>query len=425
MMEGNMKRLFLVLLLLGITYSQEMEETPEEEETLTIEETSPYEMEEPLVTNIFYDTDIRDALRDISAQTGIPIIVDETVRGFVTIEFQDVPFEECLRRLLAPGGYTFKKMDTYYIVGSPNPDNPAFPYLTVTELVKPSYIKAEDAAQLLSDFYEPYLKVNKETNTLSITASPDIIARFKRDLKAIDQPAPQVSIEALITEFSKEATKSLGIDWSWLGTYGSRGEYTLSILSSLAEMPDTSLGAVISRTYGTWKGWSYDYIASLQALIRDGKVKIRATPRVTTLNGKTAVIDIGREEYYSIVTGPITYPYTRLEVIKVGIVLKITPYISENGEITVQIEPEVSDVVARGVSDLPVVSKRKVTTTVRVKDGETIVIGGLLQRNERNVLIKIPILGSIPILGYLFRNTRKEIEETEVIVFITPRLLKG
>lgn len=421
-----MKNLLSLILIIGLSFSQQIEEAPAEEEledTFILKESSPYEIEEPFITNIFYDTDIRDALRDISAQSGIPIIVDETVRGFVTIEFQDVPLEECLRRLLAPGGYTFKKIGTYYLVGSPNPDNPAFPLLTVTELVKPSFIKAEDAAQLLSDFYEPYLKVNKETNTLSITASPDIIARFKRDLKAIDQPAPQVSIEALITEFSKEATKNLGIDWSWLGIYGRR-EYTLSILSSLAELQDTSLGAVLSRTYGTWKGWSYDYIASLQALIRDGKVKIRATPRVTTLNGKTAVIDIGREEYYSIVTGPITYPYTRLEVIKVGIVLKITPYISDNGEITVQIEPEVSDVVARGVSDLPVVSKRKVTTTVRVKDGETIVIGGLLQRNERDILVKIPILGSIPILGYLFRNTRKEVEETEVIVFITPRIIQ-
>jgi len=424
-----MKKFFSLWLILGISFSQQIEKIedtlkPEEKESFILEEKSPYEYEEPLITNVFYDTDIRDALRDISAQSGIPIIVDETVRGFVTIEFQDVPLEECLRRLLAPGGYTFKKFESYYLVGSPNPDNPAFPLLTVTELVKPSYIKAEDVARLLSDFYEPYIKVNKETNTLSITASPDIIERFKKDLKTIDQPAPQVSIEALITEFSKEATQNLGIDWSWLGTYGEKGEYTLSVLSSLAEMPDTSLGAVLTRTYGSWKGWSYDYIASIQALIRDGKVRIRATPRVTTLNGKTATIDIGREEYYSIVTGPITYPYTRLEVIKVGILLKITPYISDNGEITVQIEPEVSDVVARGVSDLPVVSKRRVATTVRVKDGETIVIGGLLQTIERNVQVKIPILGSIPLLGYLFRNTKKEIVENEVIVFITPRLVK-
>lgn len=406
-----MKRLlFVLLIVLGAAWSQGTE--------------AETEGKGPLITNYFYDTDIRDALRDISSQAGIPIIMDETVRGFITIEFQDVPFEECLKRLLAPGGYTYRKMDGYYLVGSANPENPAFPLLSKTELIKPNYIKAEDLANLLSDFYKPYIKVSKETNTISITASPEVVERFKEDVKRLDVPPSQVSIEALITEFTKEATRNLGIDWSFIGSYG-EGNITLNVLSSLAELPDTTLGIVFTKTGSSWKDWTYDYVASLQALIKSGKVRIKATPRVTTLSGQTASIDIGREEYYSIVTGPVTYPYTRLEVIKVGIVLQITPYISDNGEITVHIEPEVSDVVARGVSDLPVVSKRKVSTTVRVKDGETIVIGGLLQRNERNVELKIPLLGDIPFIGYLFKNTKKEYEETEVVVFITPRIVKG
>ena len=94
--------------------------------------------EQPLITNVFYETDIREALAAISSQSGINIIPDQTVSGFISIELTDVPFEECLRRLLAPLGLTFRKMIGYYLVGSATPDNPSFPLLSTLELIVPS-----------------------------------------------------------------------------------------------------------------------------------------------------------------------------------------------------------------------------------------------------------------------------------------------
>src|SRR3972149_8185814 len=137
-------------------------------------------------------------------------------------------------------------------------------------------------------------------------------------------------------------------------------------------------------------------------MVRERKVRIRANPKVATLQGQPASIFVGKDQYYSLLTGSLSFPYERLEVIKVGVSLNITPYISDNQEITIDVLPEVSDVIqASSATGLPVVSRRSVKTRVRVKEGETLVIGGLMQKNEREIRRKIPLLGSIPILGYL------------------------
>ena len=376
--------------------------------------------EQPLITNVFYENDIREILAAISAQTGINIIADQTVYGFVTLELMDVPFEEALSRILSPLGFTFRKMVGYYLVGSAYPDNPSFPLLSTTELVVPNYIKAVNASKLLSSFYEPFIEVDSETNTLAITASPEMIQRIKQELAQIDIPPRQVMIEALVTEFSKDARKSLGIDVGWLGTKGGR---ELSVIFPLGDLLDSTLGIRYVRPDAEVEGWVGDFKGTLKALIQDGKVNIRANPRVATIEGQKATIVIGKEEYYVIVTGAAPYSYGQLERIPFGVSLHIVPYISDKGEITVEIQPEVSDVVGTGPTGLPVVSRRAVSTKIRVKDGETIVIGGLLQKNESISKRKIPLLGDIPILGLLFSRTDKRVDEVETVIFITPHIL--
>ena len=376
--------------------------------------------DQPLISNVFFYTDIRQAIADVAAQSGVSIIVDETVQGMITLEVIDLPLEECLRRMLSPFGFTFRKMEGYYLVGSAYPDSPSFPLLSVTELIPLNYLKAKDAKALLSRFYEPFIRVNSEVDALAVSASPEIIARIKKDLSKIDVPPRQVMIEAVVTEFSESARKELGLDYSWLGVKDGK---SLNIIAPLTDFLDTTLGNVVFKRIGTHKGWSYDAIGVLKAFIDDGKVKIRANPKVATLEGQKATIFIGKEEYYILYTPGVTYSYGQLEKIMVGVSLTITPYISEQGEITVEIEPEVSDVVGTGATDLPVVSKRAVKTKIRVREGETIIIGGLLQKTENLRGWKIPILGQIPFLGYLFSHTTKVTEETEVVIFITPHIL--
>jgi type II secretory pathway component GspD/PulD (secretin) len=173
---------------------------------------------------------------------------------------------------------------------------------------------------------------------------------------------------------------------------------------------------------------------TLKMLVSEGKAGIRSRPRVATLNGEKASIDMSLDEYYSIVTDIGSYDNvlrTELQVIKSGVQLEITPHIGDNNDITVNVITEVSDVASRQnqvagntSGNLPVIRRRKVDTCVRVKEGDAIVIGGLIETQEQNNVEKVPILGDIPLLGGLFHSTKSETMEKEVMIFITPRLMK-
>jgi type IV pilus assembly protein PilQ len=382
--------------------------------------------QECLVTNVFYDTYLREVLNSIAAQCEVTIVADESVTGIVTMELMEVPLLDALRRILTPYGLTFRWMDGYYLVGSPRPDNPSFPLLTKTVLYKPNFIKAIDVLRLMSTFYEPYIRANSETNTVTLTGSPELIARMKRDLADIDRPPRQVMIEALVTETSTERGRELGIAWD-LGASQGRDSVRIDAypwrVGDSAYFPEPNrLGIFFDRVGIHSSDWVGRFRAQLRALTETGEGRIRANPRIATLEGNKARIFIGREEYFSILTGSITFAYAQLEVIKTGISLTITPYVSDDGYITLEVEPQVSDVIGSGSTGLPVTNNRSVTTKVRVAEGETVVIGGLLVENQMEIERKIPLLGSIPILGYLFRHTDSQVKESEVMVLITPRL---
>lgn len=380
---------------------------------------------ECLVTNIFYDSDLREILQTMAAQCFVNVIADETVSGIISVEFEDIPLEEAMRRVLTPFGLTFRWMGGYYLVGSPRPDNPSFPMLTETQIYRPSFIKAVDVLKLLSSHYEPFLRINQETNTVSLTGSPELIARMKADLAQIDQPPRQIMIEALVTEASSSTNRQLGLSWDAIGSNADKQQdFGIESYPPNGVGADSTFGAFFQNIGIKSKEWVYQYQVRLHAMVEEGKVQIRANPRVATLEGKEARIFVGREEYFSILTGSVTFAYAQLEVIKTGISLTITPYASDDGFITLEVQPEVSDVVGSGSTGLPVTSKRSVTTKVRVAAGETVIIGGLLVKNRVETVRKVPLLGSIPILGHLFRHTATDVLESEISVLITPYLWK-
>ncbi|MFO7638384.1 MAG: hypothetical protein R6X14_03635 [bacterium] len=378
---------------------------------------------QPLVTNVFHESDLIQALMDISYQVRVPIVTDGTVGGIVSVDLNQVPLEDALALILYPLGHTFARVGNHYLVGSTRPAAPSFPLLSRTEVLALNYIPAEDAFKLLADYYGPYLKLNAATNTLVITAASQIIDRARQDLTRIDRPKKQVMIEVLVTEMSTAAAKSIGIDWS--GTLFNGADTLLRTTIDLSQVGDSglSIGGVFRQFTGRFGNWGYSLVPSIQAMVRDGNAKIKANPRIVTADGQPAEIVIAKEQYYQLLTGAGAYPVYRLEKIAAGVSMTITPYVSSSGDITVKVEPEVSDVVGTGMGQLPIVSKRSAKTKVVVKDGEDIVIGGLTMRTEQLVQRKIPLLGDIPILGLLFSNTKKVVEENEVIIIVTPYLL--
>jgi type II secretory pathway component GspD/PulD (secretin) len=172
---------------------------------------------------------------------------------------------------------------------------------------------------------------------------------------------------------------------------------------------------------------------TIRALVGKNKATIRSRPRVATQNGEKAVIDISLEEYFSIVTDLYDVPArlrTELKVIKTGVTLEIKPTIGNDGDITVDVATEVSDVASRqnqiegnASGDLPLVRRRKVDTCVRVKEGDAIVLGGLIETQERTKDKRVPVLSSIPLVGGLFKAKESSTIDKEVVIFITPRLI--
>jgi type IV pilus assembly protein PilQ len=371
-----------------------------------------------LVSNIFSQTDIRQALKDIAIQCGVNIIPDNTVQGMVTLEVQNVPLEKCLKMLLAPGGYVFKKVQDYYLVGLPKPQNPAFRNLCSIEYIGLKYLTPRAAIKMLPKMFSRYVRAGTERNILIITAPEDIIEEIKKCIHKIDIPPKQIMIEAIVTEVSHKAMKRLGIDWSyeWNNTSGVYSEsYGRLSFQDVIGKVSYSLAGEITRNIK----------ATLKFLIDQGEAKIRANPKIIAQDGKEASIYIGKEKYYSI-SATNHSSYARLEMIRSGITLKIKPRINNDDEITVKIEPEVSDVNGgeETMDQLPLINNRKARTTVRVKNGETIVIGGLLQQNKRKVVSRVPILSRIPLINLFFQNKSSVVSENELIILITPYILE-
>ncbi len=373
--------------------------------------------EQVLVTNIFDSTDIISVLRDISAQTGVNILAEPSVQGWITMELLDVPLEDALDMIVGPLGYTWVRQGNYYIVGSADAQNPAYHMFTSTEVIRLRYAKAEAVAELLSDFFKPNVKVDPVANVIMVTGIRSIIDRIKADIALVDKPARQVILEAVVMEMTTDSGKDNRADWRVQASVG-------------ASDPVMPLSGFVDFVSGIWsgklsmQGGLTQLLASIEVMVDSGQAEINATPKLMALDGETAEIFLGREKYITVSTTTTeTMTQSRLESIKTGITLRFTPRITDSGEIIMKIEPEVSDAV-EVTGGFPIVNRRTVSTTVMLRDGETLVIGGLKLKSEYDSSSKVPVLGDLPVLGLLFSSNKKASVETETVVLITPRIVE-
>jgi len=410
---------------------------------------------EPLVTNVFADTDIRQALADISMQTGIAIVADSTVQGAVTAEFKDLPLSKALTILLQSGGYASAKIDDYYLIGLPETNNPNSYLLTKTEVVELHYITPQTVMTIFGKTYGRYISAEpvelptadvrrsgmgvNETSTsgygygynarrytaptvtinedgrqggayqngsqiyrVVITASPPMVERIKQDIALLDKPRAQVMFEASVVEISNETLKTVGIDWAtrWLR------------FNSTADGPNLIYSKIANTE-----------IVSLTALIQNGNATLRANPRVSTSDGQTAEIEVGKENYFELDAGVNTY--ATLERITSGILFRITPrVIADQNIIVARVEPEVRDVTGKGKNGLPEITFRRASAELRVEDGQSIVIGGLVNEFSSKTVNKTPLLGDIPVIGLAFRREETRLNRNEVVIIITPHIIR-
>lgn len=375
-----------------------------------------------LVSNSFFETDLRQVLTDLSLQTGVPIVWDASVQGLVTFEAKDQPLDDVLASILLPAGYAFTFQSGKYFVGSSKPEDPAFGLLSKTEVMTLSNIDAAEAISLLSDYFKPFVKASKKANLVCITAPPATLERIVQDIEALDGPPLQLLLEVVVTEISGDNLRKMGLDWRLSHT---SDEAVWSVATKHAKISDAALVGGYAGADVSILDRTVDLAASLEMLLQTGKAKIRANPRITTLNGRTAEIGLMTDQYFIIATSVSQYyQYNTLQSISSGIKMEITPYASRSGSITVYVKPEVGDVVGSGAEGLPEITKRTASTSVRVKDGETFAVGGLNIQNEKHVKRGVPILAQIPLLGYLFRYDERQVSDTEIVIFVTPHIIE-
>ncbi|MBA7702024.1 Type 3 secretion system secretin [subsurface metagenome] len=358
----------------------------------------------PLVSNSFFDTDVRQALFDVGLQAGVTIIIDESVVGYVTLELEDVPLERALYLMLLPTGAIFKEIEPgLYLVTTPDPRAPSFSLIAEQRLIRLNYVTTTQLQQLLPESDRLFFHMDNATRMVLVYAPEPKLSELLETIATIDVPPVQVLIEALVIESTSEAVRQAGLAYTGAHLGVNVGEGLISYTRAAAEVA-----------------------GSLTALMKDNKTQLRASPRVVALDGEEAEIEVGTEEYYSLLTQTGGYygGYARLEKVQATMKLTFKPRVNiEKREVTVEIQPDISDVAGKGAQGYPVVTVRRAKTKMRVHDGQVIVLGGLRHDQVHYAEHKIPILCELPIIGSLFRSVRKEKEQREVIILIVPHIL--
>jgi type II secretory pathway component GspD/PulD (secretin) len=374
-----------------------------------------------LVSNVFIDTDLRQALQDIGSQVSVIIVPDESVTGMVTCKLENVPLDKALEIVLAGTGFVVKKTPDYYLVCSADPKSVSFPVVSETRLVKLNHIKADAAVKLLSTGFSDYVRANPDDNTVSITARPAVVERIISDLKLFDRPSRHVMLDARVVVMERGDLLNLGVEWGWPQI--SAGAFTDSSHHGLERgtQPEWPWGIQIGYTTG--KAFTNSLLLTLNLLSQNNDATVIASPQVLAQDGQEAEIKVITEEYFKITSPSAYYVQFQLETIETGTTLKIKPRIGDNNEITLEMTTEVSDVISRGEDYLPVVTRRATKNTVRIKDGGTAALAGLMDSRTRLEKSEAPGLAGIPILGELFRSAESQRSSRQVAVFVTARLI--
>jgi type IV pilus assembly protein PilQ len=370
--------------------------------------------------------DLNAVLDEIAEQADVGIIRYGKISGTVDAKFHNKTIDEALGLLLQGSDFVYTKDDDIYLIGSKKAAKTG--PLVSSKLIRLKHIKAEDITNILPSYLQQNeVKIVKEQNGVLIFGTEETIYRFTNFVEDVDIVSPQVMIKALILEVSKGMTRELELTGGYFTPDSAKMIFPEFRYSYTGDDINQAIDEIASHLeLGTLPHLPSNFMLAIRALESAGKARVKAEPRIATLNGNEANIDVGWTGYYRTTTGTPENPMIQLHSVSAGIFLKIVPWVSASGEITTVINIEVSSLKGISVTGLPEISKRNATTTVRVNDGETIVIGGLVQTTSAETKYKIPILGSIPIIGdLLFTSQKKQVDETELIIYITPKIISG
>lgn len=275
------------------------------------------------------------------------------------------------------------------------------------------------------------MRVDQRTHALIITDLPHKMKEIESMVAQFDQRSKQVFIEAKIVEVSLEDDFRLGVDWNYL-FQGLNPRFSLKTaaqpmrIAGLGGDADVPTGVMTFKTIAAGS----DLTLILDALKRVGETKILSNPHIATMDGEKATIKVITDEPYAeaqLETGTTNIVGESIQFIEVGVSLDVTPRINDEEMVSMGIRPEVSSVIRnyQAFRQVPVVRKSMAETKVMIKNGETIIIAGMIVNQKEEFESQVPLLGRIPLVGLLFKSQRESSSNSELIVFLTPRIVSG
>ncbi len=408
------------------------------------------------------DADIQDVLQMLAVKSGVNIIYGPDVTGKITISLKKVPFDKAFENILRISKLVYIPVSENVLrVGTPEViEKERTLQVMYTKIFPLNYAVADDVKTHLEQILKAegrtkgVISVDKRTNSLIVTESEEGLKYIEEWIKKLDTKPYQVSIEAQVIDISIDDLNELGVQWgirsietqpgtnvSYTADGVSGGGVSVGAINATAKEVQSSMlvaptGAPLESAVFLF-GKFTDALAisgRLAMLVTQGKAKVLSNPRVTTMNNKTATIIAGEKiPYKSAVVQTTTGSGTGIgqtvqetwEYINAGIQLTVTPTVSPDGWITLTVKPQVDipQIPAPGVP--PTVKSRQTEVTVMVKNNEPLIIGGLISDSDIDAIKKLPILGDLPILGYLFKYKTTTKKRTELIILITPRIIEN
>lgn len=398
--------------------------------------------------------DVRFVLEALARQSGVNIVISPDVAGTITAHLKQMPLDSLLDNLAAVHGFEWAKNDATYVVSAkdktPKPEIVAPPPMPEQESLiwRCRHIKANDLVTLLTGMFpnckaavgpssvSPVLqdplsgasaatgaaaasssgssssttKTDDTASTIVLYGEAKDIAKAKALLEKLDIARPQIAIEVSITEIGSNLNKELGINWSW-------NDITLK---------ETAASGI---RFGSFAKEAMTFTGTLSALTTSGNAHLLAQPNISVIDGGYADILIGDRILFPKLVGYTQFgtPIYDKDEERVGIYLQIAPRVTEDDEILLTLYPQVSLVTSylkTQAGDYPQISTREARTTVSVKSGATLAIGGLIKDEEIKSAEKIPLLGDLPIIGQFFRHNKNTKNRTEIVIFLTPKIVQ-
>jgi type II secretory pathway component GspD/PulD (secretin) len=360
------------------------------------------------------DASLSEILKILAERSGMNFVTGEGVyKEKITIILNKTPVDEAIDLVVRAAGLSYEIVGNSVLIAEA--DKLKGEVGQQGYVIALRYASADEVAKMLGDLTK-FVKVDMGGNRLVCFTSPRVIYEIERIVKSIDHPHIQVMLDTRIIEVSMDKSASYGLSWG-------------SMFPVSTGLTHDNVPLRVGYNKNGWMLKALDFDAKLDLMVQNNDARILMNSKITTTNNREASLHIGDVIPYTIQSynmgGMGGGANMQIQKENVGVMLTMTPHVNENNQVTLQLEPEVSNIVGwvGKEQDMPMTRVRKTKTTVRVEDGQTIFLAGLLSEETSIAISKFPLLGDIPLIGRIFQHRGEKIIKKNLILEITPKIL--